>query len=558
MTTSISSNTTLNVVFREAIESMLSVDRASVTRLEEQRDTVELRRALYRDIQSNLNALKSAARALISTHSSYAMGQGRTAVVTPFTSGASVLTATAGSDAIPGEYEIVVSKLAKAHSQVSGVQASVDGALGKSGEFWLGGTGTASVSFSPAGALSAVEVADVAEGQRELGSGEYKLEVRLKDGKKQFRLVDADGNAVAINRLNGKGTTSTWQDLTSGELDTGRGFKITLDASAGPGDVSFTYEARGVKVEINAGDSLRDIARKINAAEQTEGREISASIVGKQLVLTAAKTGVNHSLIYTDNVGMGFTGADLVSPQDAEFTVNGLVIRRASNTGLTDVIPGVTLNLSPDAETNSGARLTIKPSADAGVKAVEDFVSKYNTALNHLTSKMAITSTVKDDKTVYNRGPLSGDYSFRSLRFDLIHRLSGSISNAGTLKNLSQIGLTYDDQFTLKLDKTKLQEILLERPDDVAKLLDAVMDQVDRMLGRFTGDSGSLAAEIDSFDEQLETIDSRIETWNKRLADREANLIKQYAALQASLVSLQNQVQLAGLLGLGSTLDMYY
>ena len=108
------------------------------------------------------NALK-ALRALISTHSSYAMGQGRTAVVTPFTSGASVLTATAGSDAIPGEYEIVVSKLAKAHSQVSGVQASVDGALGKSGEFWLGGTGTASVSFSPAGALSAVEVADVAE-----------------------------------------------------------------------------------------------------------------------------------------------------------------------------------------------------------------------------------------------------------------------------------------------------------------------------------------------------------------------------------------------------------
>ena len=146
------------------------------------------------------------------------------------TAGTTVLTGTSTDSTVAGDYDVVVGLLARANSQ-SGISApTADLALGKSGTYWLGGTGLASVTgFSASTSVTDATTGTVADGQRELGSTgtiaaeAYSLQVRDSGGVRQFRLVNADGTAMSIRNQGGTDFTSSWQAMSDGSYDTGRG-----------------------------------------------------------------------------------------------------------------------------------------------------------------------------------------------------------------------------------------------------------------------------------------------------------------------------------------------
>jgi flagellar hook-associated protein 2 len=554
----------LTPTFQTAIKTTIEAESSPLKRTQALKDSMEIRRGVYTDVKSNFDALQSALQALISSQASYGLNLVSKASVTPNISGTSVLTLGKTSEsAIAADYDFTVTKLAKAHSRATAAVSSPDVALNKSGTFWLGGTGTAALQtesspgvysdFVASGSLTAATVSTVASGQRELGSGDYTLQMRESSGVRQFRLVNADGSAVSIRKTDGSlNVTSDWQNMVNGAYDTGRGQILTLSQTGSVENTTFHYTAKGTSITVNSTDTQRIIASAINAAVQPDGHDFRASIVANQLVLTSAQTGVNHAMIYTDNAGLGFNTL-LQDAQNAQFTVNGMSVSRASNTNLTDVVDGVTLSLAGDAEGKS-ARISIGVNTDKASSLMSTFVSKFNAAITHLKDKMATTSKTENGKTTYTRGVLSGETVFSNFRSDMMYRMNRSYTNSGSFKRLEDVGLSFDKDMKLTFDSSKFSEVFKNNTSDVTALLDKGMGEINTMLSRYTGTSGMLTRTLTSLETQGKEYDQRIARYNASLEMRKQALYNQYMGYQAQLIELGNTATMFGI-DLGSNVN---
>ncbi len=547
----------LTSTFQKAIKTTIEAESAPLKRVQSLRDSMDVRRSIYTDVNSNFVALQNAIQALISTQSSYGLKLISQTSVTPATGGTTVLTVSKTDEsAAATDYDVAVTKLAKAHSRATAAASSPDVALNKSGTFWMGGTGIAALQtetspgvysdFVASSSLTAATVSTVATGQRELATGDYTLQMRDTSGIRQFRLVNADGNAVSIRKTDGSsGLTSDWQTMGSGAYDTGRGQILTLNKTGSIASQTFHYTAKGTSITINSTDTQRNIVNSINSAIQPEGHDFKASIVANQLVLTSAQTGTNHAMIYSDGAGLGFNTL-LQDAQNAQFSVNGMSVSRSSNTSLTDVVEGVTLSLAGDAEGKS-ARLSVSASADKAAGLMNTLVSKFNTAINHLKDKMASTSKTENGKTTYTRGALSGETVFSSFRTDMLYRMSRSYTNSGSFKRMGDIGISFDKDMKLVIDSSKFSDALKNNTSDVTALLDAGMGEMNTLLSRYTGTSGLLTRTLSSIETQTKEYDQRIEKYNAATQLRKQALYNQYMEYQAQLVDLGNTATMFGI-----------
>lgn len=533
--------------FRTAINATIQSESLSLTRTQAQRDQVTVRRSIYTDMKNNLDALQTATQALISTQGSFGLNLTSSPSIIAGTAGTNVLTATVSDTAIYGDYDFSVTKLAKAETKGTAAVASSDIALGKSGTFWIGGIGVPSIAdFTAGDSVTAINVSDVLGSQRELGTGSYSVQVRESEGTRQFRLVNADGNAVSILSRDGSSYSTGWQNMAtdSASYNTGRGLTLTLDSTGAVGNTSLTYTAKGASISISASDTQRTIASMINATTQPEGRDFKASVVAGKLLLTGSQTGVNHTLVYQDDANLGFTSVQ--TAQNAEFTVNGMAVNKASNSGLTDIVDGTTINLASDAEGKT-ARLSIASNSNKASAAMTSFVSAFNAAYTHITNKMAITSTTTGDKTTYARSPLTGDNVFRSLRAVMYNQVANPITNSGSFKGLSEIGLSFDSNMKMTLDSTKFADALKNKGTDLTALMDAAMGKLNTTLATYSGSSGSLQSSVKNMDDQIKGLDVRISKHQELLNSRKKSLVDQYLGMQSQLAQLGYEAQMFGI-----------
>src|SRR5476649_2936051 len=156
--------------------------------------------------------------------------------------------------------------------------------------------------------------------------------------------------------------------------------------------------ATAVKIPLTAAQtSLTGIRDAINGGNAG----VTASLVqsgdnGYQLVVTSNTSGTASDItmaVTTDGTGTGDTAlqqmltysdgtttttgmTQSVKPLNALLTFNGVSVTRNSNT-ITDVPQGVTLTLT--APTTSTQNLAVRQSVTSSTKAVDDWVSAYNT-----------------------------------------------------------------------------------------------------------------------------------------------------------------------------------
>jgi flagellar hook-associated protein 2 len=301
--------------------------------------------------------------------------------------------------------------------------------------------------------------ADVEAGKTGLGSGKYYVETRNDpDDGWQFRIVNDDGQAVSVKKGASSDYTTGWQAVPTGggTYDTGRGFSMEFaasgytSASRGFGAAEISFIAKGAVIDIEASNSLVDIASKVNAAKYTEGNEVIATIVDNQLILSGKYSGDNRNIQVSDVSGSILADLEVYNGStflhqmqnslSANFKVNGLDVKRSQNTGLTDVIHGVTLNLDKDSAGKT-AVLNVTASTDSNKKQISGFVGEFNKLTKYLTDKIATTKKADD---TYTRGALAGDMVFSSLRYDLLRLPSAGYSNSGNLSRLRDIGITMD------------------------------------------------------------------------------------------------------------------
>jgi flagellar hook-associated protein 2 len=240
-------------------------------------------------------------------------------------------------------------------------------------------------------------------------------------------------------------------------------------------------------------NTLSGIRDAVNAANIG----VTASIVNDgaagtpyKLVFTSKDTGESSSLkvtvtdddtIHTDTSGLSQLAYDpnavagsgknlvqTVAAQNALLNVNGITgISKASNT-VSDVIQGVTLNLLKQAPGTTVNLTVVKDTASVKTN-VEAFVKAYND----------ISKTLKD-LTAYNAATkqsalLQGDPSALSIQRQVRSTLTNALQFAGgNYTLLSQIGVSFQKDGTLKLDSTKLQTAIDNNFNDIAGLFAAL------------------------------------------------------------------------------------
>lgn len=410
--------------------------------------------------------------------------------------------------------------------QIKSTLAALDDALG---QLQLEGTYTAMRVNSSSTAVSGTAAFTAI-------SGSYSVQVTQL----------ARGQVVQSSALSGA-VGSGSLTIQMGEWLSGPSF------SAGP--------AAAVTVSIGAGDTLVDVAAKINNA--TSG--IKASVIndgsGQRLVLRSVDTGVTQGFRVqvsdddgndTDNAGLsrlaydpegGPFGLTLAqSAQNTLATVDSVAVSSANRT-LADAIPGVTLQVKEI----TSQPVTVEVGRDSSVvrKAVEAFVEAYNQV------NQALNEALRYDPQTKQAGPLQGDSTIVTLQSALRRLLSGTGPGPLNMQRWSDIGVQMNRDGSLTIQSNKL-DAAAQQPGALKTLLassDSGQLGLARQLRNFVtgavGDQGRVHLKTRAVEAELRRLDEQAQRIKDRASRAEQRLLAQYSRLDASvsqLTALNNYV----------------
>lgn len=264
----------------------------------------------------------------------------------------------------------------------------------------------------------------------------------------------------------------------------------TADSNVGTGSLTLTLgsydsgtntftnnpDKTPVTINIGAGQQTLD---GIKQAINDSNAGVTASIVndgtGSRLVLTSKETGAvnGFKLEVTDDdgtntdtaglsmlaydptaaAGAGKNATSLQVAQNANFTINNLAVSKASNT-VTDAVEGLTLNLK--AVTTAPINLEVSLDDSALKTTLDGFVAAYNKIRGNLKDQQQKDATLSKETT-----PSSLERGMRNI-------LREQVAQYGI--GLSDIGLNFDKDGVLSLDKTKLDAAVAADPSILEKV----------------------------------------------------------------------------------------
>ncbi|WP_304350645.1 flagellar filament capping protein FliD [Comamonas testosteroni] len=412
-----------------------------------------------------------------------------------------------------------ISAFSQLKSQISNLQDQVD-KLAKPAT-WLGNTLTSSNSAQVTGTATSsavqatydVEVSQMAAGQT-IGSGLVASGTTLGPGKLTISMGTYGANGLTPNTKDGK-------------------------------NVSFS-------VEIAAeDDSLAKIAAKINAAKGDVSATVLKDHTGERLVLQSKTTGVNSAFsVEAEGAGLqqfAYNGTDgtmkrSVEAQDTLAKING--IDMASHTNVfEEVAAGVTLTVAQkSAKDAAPVRITIANDTATAKTALKNLLESYNALSSALAT---MTAYDKDSKTA---GTLQGDSTAVNLQSAMRRLLSGPGGEGGGFTSLSQMGIAFQKDGTLKIDDTKLDKALKD-PDSMSKFFTADVADAnqDGLAVRMKDFTNGLLATGGTFSTKDETLKNALkrntadqERQSARVTAYEARVRAQYSRLDTQMASLKS------------------
>lgn len=240
---------------------------------------------------------------------------------------------------------------------------------------------------------------------------------------------------------------------------------------------TFSFKVDGETFTIDVDDLAaedRNLTGLRDAINDAAGEKVQATIINTgnatdpyKLVLQSNDTGEANRItdISTDitvgtsggTVALATVGGEQVLGADAQFTFNGVEIKRSSNT-VDDLITGLTLTLK--GETATPVSVKVEQDGEGLKTNIESFISAYN-ELNSV-----IQEQFKFDEAEGKAGLLSGDATLRQIQSSLQQLVIGGVTDAdGNRYSLATIGIEFDkSDGSLSLNDDKF-EAALENSD---------------------------------------------------------------------------------------------
>ncbi|ACN16747.1 FliD [Desulforapulum autotrophicum HRM2] len=214
---------------------------------------------------------------------------------------------------------------------------------------------------------------------------------------------------------------------------------------------------------------------------------------------------------------------------NARFTVDAIAYQRQSNTAITDVIQGISLNMT---ETGTS---TISATEDLGdVKtAIQELVESLNTL------KTEIDSNNTYDSDTQTKGVLFGENAVNRIDDELLTFMGNAITTGSSITNLFDLGLEIDEDGVFSIDETVLDAMLSANAREVQTFFigdlesetTGFADLLNEKLRAYTGSDGLIPTETDAAQDRIDRITTEI-------ADDTARLDKRYEIMANQFVQL--------------------
>jgi flagellar hook-associated protein 2 len=334
------------------------------------------------------------------------------------------------------------------------------------------------------------------------------------------------------------------------------------------GAASFFINSGGNQTLISvANPNLNTIAAAINQADDDNDTGVRAEVVDTgnpdnggnnryQLVVRSTTPGVENGFTIANDDGSAafqalisqVAGNELSEAQDAELLINGtpgglggITVYRPTNQ-VSDLWPGITLDLKSVPSPNKDITITVSTDAEATSKKVQEFVDAYNKVVDFFTEQNALTAEGKA------KGPLFGDSTLRSMRSSLRGIVGASVGDTGNsaYQLLAQAGITSDTAGKLTFNSTKFAESLADDEEAVSNLFAGGTNGIaNKLLGQIDSYTDSVEGLIktrsEAFDRQVKDTQTRIDQAERRVTLYQQQLETRYANLESLLTRLQGQ-----------------
>ncbi len=316
----------------------------------------------------------------------------------------------------------------------------------------------------------------------------------------------------------------------------------TLTLDVGVGD-----KMKSLEIQVEADDTLSSIRSKIDKAARGLGVQATLIASGddQYLSLSQEKSGTANAIKLragsgnADLTALAASMSERTAAADAKLTIDGVAVVASENT-VTDVVPGLTLNLKKVGESS----VTISSDVAAARKVMQDFVTAYNGALS------AINDATKYD--VENKEPssLTGDAQMRGAASQLRSMMSGVLkdlaANGLDPKTLGLQTRAYPNaDGSLVLDNTKFEAALVNQSGAVRQAFTGddgaatkLFNMVDGYVNTTVGKEGAFVSRTKSINATLTDIDKRRKALDTRMAGVEERYKKQFLALDALMGKL--------------------
>ena len=321
------------------------------------------------------------------------------------------------------------------------------------------------------------------------------------------------------------------------------------------GEGSTTLTATIAEDSYSTGDSL---AAAIESAMETASANIGNSmdyIVSydsdtQKFVIEGTGTLEELKILWTDGgstaagiLGFEDTSDDTLTPWasslNAEIKVNGITYQRQSNTGITDIIQGVTLNL----ESVGTSSVIVSDDTELIKSEITGFVESFNELVQEIK-----TNSSYDEETE-EWGILASSFSVKRLPQELSALMSAIVKTVDSTTSMYDLGMEVNRDGTITLDEDVLDNAISSGYNDVKDLflgdedagVTGLGDLINDTLRDITMSSGLIDSEKDAAQDQINRIEEDIETATERLDKRYEDMARQFAILDVFMSRMQTQ-----------------
>ncbi len=309
-----------------------------------------------------------------------------------------------------------------------------------------------------------------------------------------------------------------------------------------------------VSIDITAADdTLAKVAAKINAANAGVTATVLRDASGERLLMRSSETGQEQGFRIqatedAANLGLARLGFDpqtgaaggmalTQTAQDTLATINGVQVASKNNT-LTNAVEGLTLTVAQ--VTDKPVDVTIKSDTAGARSAIKNFVESYNALSNAMASM-----TSYDAKTKV-AGTLQGDSTAVNMQAALRRLVGGMGPAGGDFSRLSDVGVQFQADGTLKIEDAKLDAALAKpealkqffSADEEGTASDGMAVRIKEFAAGMLGVDGTFATKTKSLEGAVKrNMDDQLKI-NDRAQRTETRLLAQYSRLDATMGKL--------------------